>query len=514
MRTKGIILVWTVICVSLMCYFISTSWQSVQKITIDDEMSGLNDGMIKEMVENILKSPEILALLNVTRKYDSLPEHLQQVEEKMPLETFAEQQMDKQSSNRNLKTSLAPDGFFNPESIPSDLGLSYIAPTIPGELIEYVKNMKSQHKRPDCTVQMPKKNFVYIKTHKTASDTLSALFRRFVYQRNLSEVLPLGGKFSLGWPYDLKREYHRPSKTGGFNVLLDHSKYTEKYMKEIMPEDTVYITSWRETFSHLKSAMAYMSIRQWSGIQEEPPDGMEVFLKDLKRYDDIYKILPPENPFRKKYECIPGDISMAQNSMAADLGFPVGFPKGVYPDYSENFTAIKEWLEHSNQVFSVVLLSDYFHHSLIMLKRMMCWSTKDILYERLNSWNTKYRPEYRQELVDNFRRWSAADYLAFELFNKTLWDRIVEWGHDDFMAELTQYEKTLNIAREFCSDVRIGNEMREYLEITPSNWDSGFKVNHDDCHLMKYHMRDTVKQQYDDIPVQVEDLPPRDVPGC
>ena len=443
MRRKNITLVWTVLCVSLVCYIILPPWQHVQKVTIDDGMSVLNNGMIKKMV----------------------------------------------------------DGFFNPNNIPSDLGLSYIAPAIPGELIEYVKNTKSPHKRPDCKVQMPKKNFVYIKTHKTGSDTLSALFRRFVYHRNLSEVLPLGEKFTLGWPYDLKREYNRPSETLGFNVLLDHSKYTENYMKEIMPKDSVYITSWRETFSHLKSAMAYFMIRECSGIQEEPADGMEVFLKNLKHYDNIYKILPPENPFRKVFACTPKNISMARNSMAADLGFPVGFPKGVYPDYSDNFTAIKQWLEHSNKVFSVVLLSDYFDHSLIMFKRMMCWSTKDILYERMNSWNTNYRPKYRQELVDNFRRWSAADYLAFELFNKTLWDRIAEWGYDDFMAELTEYEKTLSVARRFCRSVRKGVEMPEYLEVPPSNWDSGFKVHHDDCQSIGHHMRDTVKQQYDDIPV-------------
>jgi hypothetical protein len=411
------------------------------------------------------------------------------------------------------KEEVPGDGFFDPKFIPLDLGLQFVAQPIPKDLIDHVKQMKSPHKRPECSVTKARNNFVYIKTHKTASDTLSAVFRRFAYDRKLSIVLPLGMKYNLGWPYDLVKSFHRPSKTGGFNVLVDHSKYTEKYMKEIMPEDTVYITSWRETFSHLKSAMAYMSIRQWSGITQDPPDGMEVFLQNLQHYDDTYKTLPPANPFRSSYPCIPGDISMAQNSMAADLGFPVGFPKGVYPDYSNNFTAIKEWLEHTNQAFSVVLLSDYFHHSMVMLKRMMCWSTKDILYERLNSWNTKYRPEYRKELVDNFRRWSAADYLAFELFNQTLWDRIEEWGHADFMAELAQYEKTLAIVGEYCLDVRrLGRN--DTLPIPASAWSAGFEVTVADCALLHHHMRDTVKQQYDEIPVQVEQPPSKGVPGC
>ena len=284
-------------------------------------------------------------------------------------------------------------------------------------------------------------------------------------------------------------------------------------MRKIMPKDTVYITSWRETFSHFKSAMAYFYIRQWTGIKENPADGMDVFLRNMKYYDDLYKQMAPANPYRIKRSCIPPDISMARNSMAADLGFPVGFPKGVYPDYSDNFLAIKEWLDHTNQVFSVVLLSDYFHHSLIMLKRMMCWSTKDILYQRMNSWNTKYRPEYRKELVDNFRRWSAADYLGFELFNQTLWNRIEQWGYDDFMAELKHFESTLKETLQYCNKVTTG-KTKSSLIVQATQWSDGYSVDKNDCTLIKDHMRKTVKQQYDDIPITVKQPSTSEVPYC
>ena len=435
---------------------------------------------------------------------------------------FSKQVLNNSQDNKwitqELKNDSKPeDGFFNPLNVPKDWGLKFVANPIPGELIQHVRTLKSPFKLPECTNQKPKHNFVYIKTHKAASDTLAALFRRFAYQRNLSQVLPVGGHVNLGWPYDFRREYHRVSKFGVYNTLVDHSKFTEPYLRELMPKDTVYITSWRETFSHLKSAMAYFYIRQWTGIKEDPPDGMDIFLKDLKGYDDLYKKLPPNNPFRPAHSCIPGEISMARNSMAADLGFPVGFPKDEYPDYSDSYTAIKEWLEHSNQVFSVVLLSDYFHHSLIMLKRMMCWSTKDILYERMNSWNTKYRPEYRQELVDNFRRWGAADYLAFELFNQTLWDRIAEWGHADFMAELTHFEETLGTVTSYCKlarDEKMRDKTNDKLEVKNSKWNDNFYVTREECVLMKDHMRKTIKKQYDDIPVIVETHPASKVPFC
>jgi len=148
------------------------------------------------------------------------------------------------------------DGFFDPATLTIEDNLAFVATPIPGELWKHVKTVKSPHQPPDCSKQSPVHNFVYLKTHKAASDTLSAMFRRFSYTRNLSAVLTLGAKYNFGWPWDLRQEFHRPSKTGNFNVLFDHCKFTESYMKKIMPPGTVYIGSLRETFSHLKSAMA------------------------------------------------------------------------------------------------------------------------------------------------------------------------------------------------------------------------------------------------------------------
>ena len=161
-----------------------------------------------------------------------------------------------------------------------------------------------------------------------------------------------------------------------------------------------------------------------------------------------------------------------------------------------------------------MLITDYFHHSLIMLKRMMCWSTKDILYHRMNTLNTEYRAEYKRELVDNFRRWSAADYLAFELFNRTLWDRISQWGHDDFMAELRQYEETRRSVGAFCKRIKSSPNLTKEFTVPATSWDSGFTVSRRDCSLLAHHMRDTVKNQYDKIPQHVRQPRSATVPGC
>ena len=144
--------------------------------------------------------------------------------------------------------------------------------------------MEDPHERISCDVMPEQQHFVYIKVHKCRSDTLSAIFRRFAYLRNLSVALPIGGKFNLGWPHPLKLNYYRPSKSGHYDALFDHSLYTKEQMTAMMPDDTVFMASLRVPFAHLKSAMAYMMIRQWSGITEPPPEGLEIFLHNMKHY--------------------------------------------------------------------------------------------------------------------------------------------------------------------------------------------------------------------------------------
>ena len=251
-----------------------------------------------------------------------------------------------------------------------------------------------------------------------------------------------------------------------------------------------------------------MMIRQWSGITEPPPEGLEIFLHNLKYYDDIY--VRQDSGFRK-VSCVPFDISMARNSMVCDLAFPTGFPALKQPDQSDNWEFIKSWLKRIVHKFPIMIISDYFDESMIMLKRMMCWSQKDILYKRLNTWNTKYKPEYNRLLIENYNRWSAVDHLAFEFFNRTLWTRIERWGKDDFLADVSHYKKTTAKVLEFCRKVT----QKYVFTIESSLWDSRYEVTRTEFKLIVDNMRNKMKETYDAVPATVEQIiSPRDVPGC
>ena len=164
--------------------------------------------------------------------------------------------------------------------------------------------------RPPCIEE--RKNFVYIKTHKTGSETVSAVFRRFGYTRNLSFVLPIEDKLLLGWPWPLEPWMYRPSKTSDFNILCEHVIFHEDIIPAMMPSDTVYTTTLREPFGHLRSAFNYFNLGRHMG--DNITDKMSTFLQSPQKWDDIYtrkfiarRPLPPG-------ACIPSNVSVVKNA--------------------------------------------------------------------------------------------------------------------------------------------------------------------------------------------------------
>ena len=86
-----------------------------------------------------------------------------------------------------------------------------------------------------------RRDFVYVKMIKCASETLASMFRRFGLRRNLSFVLPVGRKIYVGWPHQIRDDMYRHTDTNRFNILVDHAIYNKSTMKTLMTPDKTCI---------------------------------------------------------------------------------------------------------------------------------------------------------------------------------------------------------------------------------------------------------------------------------
>ena len=357
------------------------------------------------------------------------------------------------------------------------------------EDLSQLKERMSSHRNCRETV-----NFVYIKMIKCASETLAAAFRRFGYVRDLAFALPLGTKYYIGWPYVLNETFYRANKTKEFNIMVDHAVYNEKAMGKIMPADTVYITSIRHPYSQFKSLMRYYKLAEIVGIPKER-DPVTEYLSDLPKYEAIYK----SHEAAKKRHCIPDNMSMAKNQMAFNLGFPIGFPPGT-PDQSGNYTYIKQWLHHIEEKFKLIMLVEYLDESLVLLKRLMCWGTKDILYFVKNEGKYTYKNEINyKENLRKYKNFSNVDFILYEHFEYIFWKMVSLQGRG-FVEEVEHFKRVRSVFREFCDKPKKAGESKTF---EATDWSERFTVDADYCHLVHERLMNEVKRQYEKNSVKV-----------
>ncbi|XP_046557860.1 galactose-3-O-sulfotransferase 2-like [Haliotis rubra] len=287
-----------------------------------------------------------------------------------------------------------------------------------------------------------KHNFVFIKCMKCATETMATIIRRFGYTRNLSFVTPVSNKLYLGWPY-LMTEYDIRPSSRGYNIIMEHSIYNKTIMQKLMPKDTLYISIIREPFSHVKSTINYFKVLQILDITSK--NGLSEYLHNLEKYEVIYKSPEKHQP----RFCIPDGFSMTKNLMSHCHGMPLGFPPGR-DDISGDPAAVDQYIQDLGKEFYFMMLVEYFHESLVLLKRKMCWTFQDILYKSVNTGNYTYKDTQPDpELVAIYKKWSPVDYKLYDYFNRTFW-QTVDKQSNDFFDEVAAFDQVQKRVSSFC----------------------------------------------------------------
>ncbi|XP_077997410.1 galactosylceramide sulfotransferase-like [Glandiceps talaboti] len=299
------------------------------------------------------------------------------------------------------------------------------------------------------------KNIVFLKTHKTGSDTTTKIFLQYGDLNNLSFVLP-SGDWNLGWPSFIRSKNYLPSNKT-FNILCLHTVYNKTQMHNLMPKDTKYVTILREPWKQFKSSFNYFKWEKYiNDSSDESP--VDTFLKNpgkFYRWDGENR-----SPYRR-------------NFMAFDLGFP--------PSQYDNVSAIIEFINAIQQDFDLVMILEYFDESLVLLKRTFCWDMIDILYIEINI--SKYRYKIYDDIEHLYKHFSQVDIALYDHFKKALLERIAR--ESEFNKELIHFKQVLSDFKMFCKqDVSYSNSLQ--LVVKESKWNEKFTIDVRLCNKSKF----------------------------
>ena len=277
----------------------------------------------------------------------------------------------------------------------------------------------------------PVKNVIFLKTHKTGSSTIINIMQRFAHRNNLTVVLP-ENDYSLGWPNVFNESYvfeHTKNKT--YNIICNHAVFHRERMLKIMESnETKIVTIIRDPLYQFESAAVYYGFHRILKLNRKISI-LDAFFDKSK--DEIYhQIWNHEN--ENKF--------MVKNPVAFDMGFRT---------WCDTESAIINNMEQAKKDFDLVMISDYMAESLILLKDLLCWDLKDVVYFTLNK-----RPDECRQKIKNvgntqkrIREWNKIDNVIFNYFNRTFWEKVNSKG-SSFKSDLDKLLSTKRQLHELC----------------------------------------------------------------
>ena len=261
---------------------------------------------------------------------------------------------------------------------------------------------------------------------------MANIFFRYGDSRNLSFVL--GRNTLLGWPTKFHIIFPYRFFARQPNILCSHARFNKKPMNWLFPKATSkYLTILRNPVDNFESVFNFAHLGKLFGLGD--------------RMDSLETFLAKEIPFNNSRNIM---TYLARNPMMFDLGLSL--------EYFQNLSAVNEYIQFLDREFDLVMITDYFDESLVLMKRLLCWKIDDIVYVKLNERLDKEKARGLSESVqENIKRWNKADVLLFNHFNKTFWRKVKNEG-PSFYEDLAVFRRRKDDIRRLCLTNKVRRE--------------------------------------------------------
>ncbi|XP_076114331.1 galactosylceramide sulfotransferase-like [Mytilus galloprovincialis] len=318
----------------------------------------------------------------------------------------------------------------------------------------------------------------FVKVHKAGSSTAQNIFLRYGESRNLTFVISRVRDHQFDNVISLQSSLNNdnilpPPPNRTFDILCCHVLYDNEAFHKYMPIDTAYIGIVREPFDQFLSTLNYFRPSH--------------ILKDIIAENKVLKYLQYPTHYENG---LPYRWSYTNNRMAVEFGFP----SSLFHHYSEEDSM--NYLSKLDKEFQFVIVMEYFTESVVMMRRILGWTIKDVLYLRKNTARKSYL------FVDNtnrylYERFAKLDYDLYNFFYRRLWSQIQKEGLD-FHLELLYFDRLREGVEDYCI-LKAHHSKGYYVE--SSKWSTSFTVTQKDCEYLNMHEISFVKKiryrQYD-----------------
>ena len=363
------------------------------------------------------------------------------------------------------------------------------------------QHLKAVKNRNDMNTTIPVEQKAKNNKHKFANDTCGGIYFLKIFKTGSTTMYNMLGRFAmrngLRWATYQTRPYEvtdiTPNKTNivsriipnfdsasreKYNIIADHSVYDRDSIEKVLSKPISYITVLRHPVAHLRSFIKALS--------------STVFALDGLERSSLDPVILLRDSIRKKDKNVTR-VDLYSNIASRQLGFTT-------LTNSTSFENISSYLKELDDTF-VVGLTEYFTTSMIIFRRKLCLSWRDIIFIRLRK--TTFKSPWMKNddgLLDFVCTLSPLDCFVYRHFNTSFWDSVRESGKD-LQDETYSFKKVLSKVSEYCSSVyrkvRLAESKEDWLSLWDSashaviatKWSPPFSITPKDCAIMRLNER-------------------------
>nr|XP_060622782.1 galactose-3-O-sulfotransferase 2-like [Anolis sagrei ordinatus] len=329
-------------------------------------------------------------------------------------------------------TRTKPWTFSDPrDKMPTEMALTKIPkrPTQPEEMIVPKGQRTAGASIPGLSQPAtckPKTRVVFLKVHKSASSTVMNILFRFGETHNLTFALPVNGASQLYYPLYFTAaavEGYVPGKDSQFDIMCHHMRFFEPEVAKVMGNTTFYFAILRNPVYLMESSFNY-----YKGTSSfSKAKTLEEFLNQTSLF----------------YNASANDSHYAKNLMTFDFG---------YNNNGNFFTKRVQLMVRAIEAeFDLLLISEYFDESMVLLKKLLCWDLDDVVSFPLNSRHNSSKNHLSESTREQIKNWNKLDWELYVHFNRTFWEKIdLHIGQEFMQQEVRLLQQRRKELAEIC----------------------------------------------------------------
>lgn len=236
-----------------------------------------------------------------------------------------------------------------------------------------------------------------------------------------------------------------PDGSSQYDLLCSNMRLDVGQLKQVMPEDTIYITILRDplrtfesVFSCYSSTVPAFILAKKVAERTGHKSALSLFLESP---DAFWEPNEPGN-------------SLGKNPMSFDLGLD-----------SQQWNATwRTDLALLEDTFSLVMIAEHFDESLILLGNLLNLNLEELAYVRLNTRPPQDILPLDDETRDQISAWNTLDVLLYDFFLQMFLEKVEKYGLERLNSEVALLRATTNRIRRKCV-ARAGVHPRELEDL-------------------------------------------------